>query len=218
VEGLDVVMRIVQGDVVESVRILRVGAKAKAFHPTTESFHALLQAAEQRAAGHTEKKRLAELDWIASNYPKATGPAGGVLTERLAAAPAAAQQPAPASGGPLRVRYRGSEVRYVGDVLGRLGPPLDVVSFASGEGGVPGFVERPQVFTVEPGKTRLNPGLDSAISTMQPGERRVVIVPASMGYGRAGLYTPEIPGKRRFVISPNALLVYDVEVLPESGR
>jgi hypothetical protein len=34
-----------------------------------------------------------------------------------------------------------------------------------------------------------------------------------MGYGRAGLYTPESPGKRRFVVSPNALLVYDVEVL-----
>jgi FKBP-type peptidyl-prolyl cis-trans isomerase len=48
---------------------------------------------------------------------------------------------------------------------------------------------------------------------MQPGERRVVIVPAAMGYGRAGLYTPETPGKRRFVVSPNALLVYDVEVL-----
>jgi peptidylprolyl isomerase len=222
VEGLDVVMRIVQGDVVESVRILRVGAKAQAFHPTTESFHALLQAAEQRAAEHTEKKRLAERDWIASNYPKATGPAGGILTERLAAsraaanqaAPAAAgDQAAPAAAGPLRVRYRGSEVRYVGDVLGRVGPPLDVVSFASGERGVPGFIDPPQVFTVEPGKTKLNSGLDSAIAAMQPGERRVVIVPASLGYGRAGFYPPETPGKRRFVISPNALLVYDVEVL-----
>jgi peptidylprolyl isomerase len=222
VEGLDVVMRIVQGDVVESVRILRVGSKAQAFHPTTESFHALLQAAEQRAAEHTEKKRLAERDWIASNYPKATGPAGGILTERLAAsraaanqaAPAAAgDQAAPAAAGPLRVRYRGSEVRYVGDVLGRVGPPLDVVSFASGERGVPGFIDPPQVFTVEPGKTKLNSGLDSAIAAMQPGERRMVIVPAALGYGRAGLYPPETPGKRRFVISPNALLVYDVEVL-----
>jgi peptidylprolyl isomerase len=207
VEGLDVVMRIVQGDVVESVRILRVGAKAQAFHPTTESFHALLQATEQRAAEHVEKKRLAERDWIAAKYPKAMGPAGGVLTEQLAAGAV------PAGGGPLRVRYRGSEVRYVGDVLGRVGPPLDVIAFASGERGVPGFIDPPQVFTVEPGKTKLNSGLDSAIAAMQPGERRVVIVPASLGYGRAGLYPPETPGKPRFVISPYALLVYDVEVL-----
>ena len=213
VEGLDVVKRIVQGDVVESVRILRVGAKAEAFHPTTESFHALLQAAQQRAIEHAEKKRLAEIDWIASNYPKATGPAGGVLMQRVTAPPAAAKQPAPASGAPLHVRYRGSEVRYVGDVMGRLGPPLDVISFASGERGVPGFIDSPQVFTVEPGKTKLNSGLDSAIATMQPGERWTVIVPASLGYGRGGLYTPETPGKRRFVISPNALLVYDVEVM-----
>ena len=213
VEGLDVVMRIVQGDVVESVRILRVGSKAEAFHPTTESFHALLQAAEQRAAEHGEKKRLAERDWISINYPKATGAPGGILMEPLATPAAPANPAVPLSGGPLRVRYRGSEVRYVGDVLGRIGPPLDVIPFASGERGVPGFGDMPQVFTVEPGKTKLNSGLDSAIAAMQPGERRMVIVPASLGYGRAGLYPPEAPGKRRFVISPNALLVYDVEVV-----
>jgi len=48
---------------------------------------------------------------------------------------------------------------------------------------------------------------------MTPGERRVVVVPAALGYGRAGMYGPEFKGTRRFVISPNAMLVYDVEVL-----
>jgi cyclophilin family peptidyl-prolyl cis-trans isomerase len=207
VEGLDVVMRIGQGDVMESVRILRVGAKAQAFHPTTETFQALVQGAKQRVTVHAEKKRLAEGEWVARNYPKATGPAGGVLAEQLTAGHAAAV------AGPLRVRYRGSEVRYVGDQLGRDGPPLAVISFASGEGGVPAFADPPNVFTVEPGKTKINSGLDSVISGMAPGERRVAIVPASLGYGRAGLYTPEVPGKRRLVISPNAMLVYEVEVL-----
>jgi cyclophilin family peptidyl-prolyl cis-trans isomerase len=206
VEGLDVVMRIVQGDVMESVRILRVGSKAQAFHPNTESFQAMVRAAQQRVTEHAEKKRLAEREWIARNYPKAAGPVDGVLTEQLAAGQ-------PAGGGPLRVRYRGSEVRYVGDVLGRNGPPLDVISFGSGEGGVPAFVDPPAVFTVEPGKTKINSGLDGVIAAMLPGERRVVIVPAASGYGRAGLYTPEVPGKRRLAISPNAMLVYDVEVL-----
>ena len=37
--------------------------------------------------------------------------------------------------------------------------------------------------------------------------------PASQGYGRAGLYGPEIKGARRFVISPYTMLVHDVEVL-----
>ena len=213
VEGMDVVMRIVQGDVLESVRIVRVGAKAQAFHPTTESFQAMVRAAEQRVAEHLEKKRLAERDWIAHNYPRATGPSGGVLTEQLAAGHPAASSAATGGDAPVRVRYRGSEVRYVGDVLGRDGPALETISFGSGEGGTPGFVDPPQAFTAEPGKTKLNAGLDSAIAAMQPGERRMVIVPAAMGYGRAGLYPPETPGKRRFVVSPNALLVYDVEVL-----
>ncbi len=197
VEGMDVVSRIVQGDVLEHVRILRVGTKAEEFHPTTESFQAMVRAAEQRVAEHAEKKRIAEQEWIATNYPKAT-----VLTERLASAPSTGNRA-------VRVRYRGSEVRYRGDVIGRDGPPLEVISFGSGDGGVPGLVDPPQVFT----KTKINPGLDSVIATMQPGERRVVIVPASLGYGRAGLYPPEVSGKRRFVISPNAMLVYDVEVL-----
>ncbi len=126
VEGMDVVMRIAQGDVVESVRIVRAGPKAQAFHPTTESFKALVREAEQRVAEHVEKKRLAEQDWIARNYPKAVGPAGGVLTERLAVGQAAE------GSGPLRVRYRGSELRYAGHVLGRDGPPLDVMAFGSG--------------------------------------------------------------------------------------
>lgn len=207
VEGLDVVMRIVQGDTVESVRIVRVGARAQAFHPTTERFRAMVAAAEQRVAEHVEKKKLEEAEWIQANYPKATGPAGGVLTEVLAAG-----QP-DASAGAKRVRYQGKEVRYVGDVIAHQGPLLQTIAFGSGENGIPGFEDPPRVFTVEQGKTKLNPGLDGAIAAMAPGERRLVIVPASLGYGRAGTYPPEVPGKRRFVVSPNALLVYEVEVM-----
>ena len=167
----------------------------------------MILAAKQRVAEHAEKKRQAEAEWVAHNYPKAAGPAGGVLTEQLVTGHAVAGE------GPMRVRYRGSEIRYVGDVLGRDGPPLTVISFGSGEGGAPIFTDQPAVFTVERGQTKINTGLDSAIAAMASGERRVVIVPASLGYGRAGLYTPEVPGKRRLVISPNAMLVYEVEVL-----
>jgi cyclophilin family peptidyl-prolyl cis-trans isomerase len=207
VEGLDVVMKIVQGDVVESVRIVRVGAKAEAFHPTTESFQAELHAAQQRVIEHTAKKRDAEKEWIALNYPKATGPVDGVLTEQLATGTPSVEK------GAVRVRYHGSEIRYCGDVIGRDDPPFDVIRFGSDDKGVPGYIDPPQVFEVQPGTTKINRGLDSVIATMQPGERRIVIVPALLGYGRAGTYPPEVPGRRRFVVSPNALLVYDVEVL-----
>lgn len=206
VEGMDAVMRIAQGDVLESVRIVRIGPRAQAFHPTTESFRAVTRAAEQRVAEHVEKKRLAEREWIVRNYPKAAGPDGGVLMEQRAAGQETTGKSA------LQVRYRGSEVRYVGDVLGREGPPMEVTPFGSGANGVPGFIDPPQAFGVEPGKTKINPGLDGVIATMKPGERRIVIVPAASGYGRAGLYPPETIGKRRFVVSPNTMLVYEVEV------
>jgi cyclophilin family peptidyl-prolyl cis-trans isomerase len=208
VNGLDVVMRIVQGDVIESIRIERVGAKAQAFHPSTDSFRAMVQAAEKRVAEHLEKKRAAEEEWVSRNYPKAAGPAGGVLMERLVAGTAPA-----ISDGPLRAKYRSKAVQYRGDVIGREGRPLDEIAFGSEANGAPGYIDPPDVFTVEIGKTKINPGLDAVIASMAPGERRIAIVPAALGYGRAGAYPPEVAGKRRFVISPNTLLVYDVEVL-----
>lgn len=199
VQGLDVVMKIVQRDAVESVRIVRVGAKAQAFHPTTESFRAMVSAAEQRVKEHAEKKRAAERDWIASHYPKAAGADGGLLTEVL--------KPGEESSVVTRLRYRGTEVRYVGDVIDRDGPVIQPITFGSTENGVPGFVDAPASFA----KTKINSGFDGAVAAMHPGERLVAIVPAPMAYGRAGLYTPEVPGKRRFIISPNALLVYEIE-------
>jgi cyclophilin family peptidyl-prolyl cis-trans isomerase len=210
VEGMDVVMRIVQGDVLESVRILRVGSKAAAFHPTTESFRAQLQAAERRAAEHVEKKRIAEQEWIVRNYPKAAGQAGGVMTEVLSGSPASG---ALGNAAPLRVRYRGTAIRYRGDVIGREGPAIEAITFSSTSAGTPGIVDSAQTFTFDAGKTKINSGLDGVIATMSPGERRIVIVPASLGYGRSGFYAPEVAGKRRLVISPNTMLAYDVEVL-----
>jgi peptidylprolyl isomerase len=196
VEGMDVVMRIVQGDVVESVRIIRVGAKAEGFRPTTESFHALLDAALARVKEHAEKKRIAEREWIARNVPSAeVAHAGGGET---------------AAGAPLRVRYQGRQVRYVGQVLGREGPALEVTPFTSGEDGRPGDGATAQVFTA----AKINPGLDRVLAGMKPGEHRVVVVPAELGYGRTGFYGPDIPGKRRFAISPDVILVYEIEALP----
>jgi cyclophilin family peptidyl-prolyl cis-trans isomerase len=207
VDGMNVVMTIVQGDVLDSVRIVRVGAKAQAYHVAAEAFKTMLDTAEARATAQAETKKLTEAAWIKQNYPNATGPADSVLTQRLAAGNGTA------TAGPRRVRYKGTRVRYMGHLLDYSGPPLDVSTFASDSSGTPGLNDPPRAFAFVPGTTKINPGLDSAIVHMAPGERRVVIVPAPLGYARRGFYGPEIPGKRRFVISPNTLLVYEVEVL-----
>lgn len=208
VEGLDVALRTLQGDVVDSVRILRLGTRAEAYHPDTGSFRAMVRAAEQRSAGLAERKRQAERDWVREHWPDATGPEGGVLTALRTGAGGAG------SGGPVRVRYRGTAVRWMGHLLDYDGPAFRLTEFGSDGSGVPGRNDPARTFAFEPGVTRLSPGLDGVIADMSPGERRVVIVPAELGYGRSGLYAPEVPGQPRFVIPPGALLVYDVEVLP----
>ena len=45
----------------------------------------------------------------------------------------------------------------------------------------------------------------------------MVLVPAEYGNGRNGIYPPETPGEPRFIIGPNTLLVYEVEVLEGGG-
>jgi hypothetical protein len=81
--------------------------------------------------------------------------------------------------------YGGQEVRF-----------CEIPAQVDDKGGAFDFVDPPRVFSVEPGKTKINSGLDSVIATMHPGERWVVIVPPALGYGRAGLYPPETAGQR----------------------
>ncbi|MGD8279387.1 MAG: peptidylprolyl isomerase [Gemmatimonadota bacterium] len=208
VEGMDVVLGIVQGDVVDSVRILRFGAEAEAYHPDTDSFRALVRAVERRSAETAGRKRQAERDWIREHWPDADGPVGGVLTAVRTGAGGIAPE------GPRSVRYTGTAVRWMGRLLDYDGPPFRLIEFGSDEEGVPGRNDPARAFPFEPGATHLNAGLDAVIAEMVPGERRVVILPAELGYGRSGLYRPEVPGESRFVIPPGSLLVYDVEVLP----
>jgi peptidylprolyl isomerase len=198
VDGLDVVMKIAQGDTVETIRIVRVGERAQAFHPNTESFRSMVKAAESAAVEQEKRKNAAEEDWVTRYYAGAAR-----VTE--------AKPPATTA---VRVRYTGIELRYVGNVIDRVGPAIEEIRFGSEVNGVPGFEDPGLVFTVEPGKTKLNPGLDGVIGGMSPGERKTVVLPAALAYGKAGTYPPEVPGKRRFAVSPNAMLVYEVEVLP----
>lgn len=210
VEGMDVVHAIVQGDVIEQVRIVRSGAAAEAFRADTASFQRLAAAAAERAARDDAARLAAFRDWVAERWPAAEGPEDGVR-ELVRQPPAAG-----AAGSAVRFRYYGVAVRYMGHLLGHDGPDLVENGFGSGPDGVPGPFDPPASFGPDAEGSVAAPGLAQALSQMAPGERRVVIVPPDLAYGSRGHYAPERPGERRFVIPPNALLVYDVEAF--AGR
>jgi cyclophilin family peptidyl-prolyl cis-trans isomerase len=197
VEGMDVVFKIAQGDDVQSVRIVRIGKAAKAFRPTTESFRAMVEAAKLRVAEADAKKKADEDEAIQRNWASAVALESGlkyvVLREGQGMPPAAGQK--------LRVAYSGRCL-------------LSGKAFVSTtDEGKPYWGETPAVFEFVAGKSKVNPGVETVVALMKKREKRLVIVPASLGYGRSGFYAKQRPNEKRFVISPNTLLVYEIELV-----
>jgi cyclophilin family peptidyl-prolyl cis-trans isomerase len=197
VEGMDVVFEIAQGDEVKTVRIVRVGNAAKAFRPTTESFQAMVEAAKVRVREADAKKKAEEDAAVESHWPNAVALDNGlkyvVLREGKGKPPAAGQK---------------ARVAYSGQCL------LSGKAFVSTEdAGRPYWGETPEPFEFEVGKTRVNPGVDAAVAQMKKREKRLLIVPAALGYGSSGFYAKQRPGEKRFVISPDTLLVYEIEIV-----
>ena len=100
------------------------------------------------------------------------------------------------------------DVSYTGRLISGLG----FASSADGGKPVPG--SDPVPFKYEPGKTSLIKGLEEALKDMTIGEKRLVIIPPDLAYGvNSGFYGKEIPGQKRFVISPGETLVIEVTLL-----
>ncbi|MBZ5498663.1 MAG: peptidylprolyl isomerase [Acidobacteriia bacterium] len=195
VQGLDVVFAVVQGDEVQSVKIVRVGAAAERFRPTTDSFQKMVAAARARVQQADAKKKAEEERMIRRSWPKATVMANGVKFVVVREG----RGEIPAAGTRVQVSYSG---RY-----------LKGLSFVStADGGKPYFGDQPEPFEFEVGKAVVNRGLDAAIAQMKRGEKRIVIVPPGQAYGTGGYYDREKPGQKRFHISPNMTLVYEVEI------
>ena len=196
VRGMDVVNATVQGDWIDHVRVVRVGEKARAFKADTATFRAMVEAADVRVKAADEKKARDEAAIIQQKWPGAKpSPKGAFVqvTREGQGEPAAAGQT-------LMVRYTGQSLD---------GRPMA----SSEEEGrpVPGTAAKPFAYVV--GTSRINPALDEALAAMRAGETRTIIASGQAGYGRSGYTSPQKPGEKRFVISPNTTLVYDVEVL-----
>jgi cyclophilin family peptidyl-prolyl cis-trans isomerase len=194
IRGMDVVNAIVQGDVVETIRIVRVGKAAANFKPNTESFQEMADAARARVKADDEKKSRDEEAAIAKNWPNAVASPNGtrVIVIRDGSGTL------PTNGSKIKAIYSG---HYLD------GRPF---SSSANEGRpIPG--SQPEAFDYGVGTTKTTPALDEALAGMKQGERRTVIAQGALAYGTAGFYAREKPGDKRFVISPNTTLVYEVE-------
>jgi cyclophilin family peptidyl-prolyl cis-trans isomerase len=197
VEGMDVVMSIVQGDEIKNVKVVRVGKNARRFRPTTASFRAMVEEAKARVVKADAERKAREDELVRTSWPDAVRGENGVSSVILKEG----QGKPPAPGATVKAVYTGKA-------------PLAGKSFVStSDEGKPYWGETPEPFEMTVGTPRVNPGLDAAIALMKKGEKRLVIVPAKQGYGTSGFYAKQRPGEKRFVISPNTLLVYEVEVL-----
>jgi hypothetical protein len=125
-----------------------------------------------------------DAEWVAIRYPEARVAPSGLryVIER----PGAGEMPR--RGEIVSVHFRG----WLLD-----GTVIDD-SYARGEG--------PYNFAVDQG--RVMPGWDEAVSHMQPGEKRTVIIPYWLGFGEKG---------QRGKIPPKATLIYELELLPRGG-
>jgi len=178
VSGMDVVNKIQKDDKIETIEIIRVGADAKAFKSDQAAFDALLGNQEERASEKELAAMEEAMEQINGQYPGAITTDSGL--KYVVVAEGAGDTPA--SGAMVKVHYTGKL--------------LDGTKFDSS-------VDRGTPIDFPVGQGRVIKGWDEALLTMKKGEKRVLIIPANLGYGPSG----------RGPIPPNATMIFDVELI-----
>lgn len=196
-EGMDVVNKIIQGDTIKSVSIIRIGEKANQFKPNTETFLKMVEEAKQKVKLENEEKIKQEEKLIQKDFGSSIKLENGLRYSILKNGNGEKVQ----TGDKLKVVYRGK-------VLGK------EISFVStSDNGRANNIDQPEIFEYEIGKTKINDGFDQMMAEMKVAEKRLIIVPSELGFGNRGFYGKTIEGKKRLVISPNSTLIYEIEIL-----
>jgi cyclophilin family peptidyl-prolyl cis-trans isomerase len=195
--GMEVVNKITQGDTTYSITIVRIGNEARKFIVNDDTFRKLLERQWEKVNSDKEKRKLMEEKFISENYPGLKSFPDGLRYKVLATG----KGKSPAVGSSVEVSYSG---RLIGGLsfassadAGKPVPGSDLVSFIH-ELGKPGLIK----------------GLEEALKNMITGEKRLLIIPPDLAYGvKSGFYGKDIPGQKRFVISPGETLIIEVSLL-----
>jgi len=179
VEGMDVVKQIQQGDRIESITIQRFGAKAKAFDSSQKAWDQRLSAAYATLNALNKQKRDADMALIRQKWPDLKPDDKGIFQKVIRKG----FGPLPSPGSKVSVIYKGMLLD---------GTVFDQSALSGG----------PFSFTV--GKGEVIDGWDLVVSTMQKGEKRLVIIPPELAYGTQSIGD---------VIPPNSFLVFEIELV-----
>ena len=179
VSGQDVVNKIQGNDLINSIEIIRVGRAAENFESNQDAFDALLSSFTDR----NQEKELEAMEeairLIDEQWPDAVTTPSGL---KYVVDKEGTGEATPQAGQSVTVHYTGKLMD---------GKKFDS-SYDRG---------KPIEFTV--GKGQVIKGWDEALLGMKKGEKRVLIIPSSLGYGPSG----------RGPIPPNATMVFDVELI-----
>lgn len=192
IKGLEFASAITQEDVIKTIKIVRVGKAASAFQPSTESFQAIVAKAKIRVSELEATNKLDDERYIQSNWPEAKEFMRLTIVQ-------IGEGPRVQRGTKVSLRYKGQFLRGESFV-------------STSDAGKPWYGEAPAPFDYVVGTSSINPGFDAGIVGMRKGEKRILIVPSEQAYG-GGYYPPERKGEKRFHVSPNQTIVYEVELL-----
>lgn len=160
VEGQDVVDAIRQGDRIERVEILRVGAEARQFRVNQKRFEEAQAELSLQQERRARQERTAKIEQIERQWPGAREGEEGiryVVTRR--------------GDGAKPRRGQTAVVHYTGRFL---------------DGRVFDTTRDKGPFSFPVGTGRVIPGWDRSVLDMRVGEERTVIIPPELGYGARG--------------------------------
>ncbi len=157
VNGQDVVNAVRTGDKIDSIRIVRVGASARAFKSDEAAFNAIIQAKVERAAS-TLKEAEARMKELEAKAKETLSGLKFVVVKE-------GEGPKPAKGTQIKAHYTGTLP--------------DGTQFDSSR-------DRGSPFEFSVGAGQVIAGWDEALLDMKKGERRILIIPPHLGYGARG--------------------------------
>ena len=160
VKGQDVVNKIVQGDRMNAVSIIRKGVDAKKFTATQDDFNTYLAKAAERAKQRASQKAEKQEALIKQKFPKAVKTENGIFYTITKEGKGAKAQ----TGKTLTMKYKGSL--------------LDGTVFDDSD------MHEPLTFVA--GAGQLIAGFDQQALQMSVGEKRTIVIPPELAYGSQG--------------------------------